>query len=82
MSIALSAMHGDSDGRHKTDNNTESVIHRDDEASLFSDDELRQFAADDAEAGRRIGKILSALFIYTLLAMSVAIWWTMKTVGY
>ena len=82
MSIAMPDMHGASDGRYETHNNPESRVRQDDGASLFSRDEIRQFAADDAEAGRRIGKILSALFIYTLLAMSVAIWWTMKTVGY
>ena len=82
MSIALSTVHGISDVGHETHRNTESVIHRNDGTTLFSGDELRQFAADDAEAGRRIGKILSALFIYTLLAMSVAVWWTLKTVGH
>lgn len=51
-----------------------------DERPLFSGEELRQFASDDVEAGRRIGKILSALFIYTLLAMSIATWWTFRTV--
>lgn len=52
-----------------------------DESSLFTREELRQFAADDAEAGGRIGKILSALFIYTLVAMSIVTWWTFRTVG-
>lgn len=50
--------------------------------SLFDQEELRQFASDDAEAGRRIGKILAALFIYTVFAMSIAIWWTFRTVGH
>lgn len=50
--------------------------------SLFDQEELRQFASDDAEAGRRIGKILAALFIYTIFAMSIAIWWTFRTVGH
>lgn len=53
-----------------------------DESSLFTREELRQFAADDAEAGGRIGKILSALFIYTLVAMSIVTWWTFRTVGH
>lgn len=48
---------------------------------LFSREEIRQFDSDDAEAGRRIGKILTTLFVYTLLAMSVVIWWTLKTVN-
>ncbi len=50
--------------------------------SLFTQEELREFAKDDAEAGRRIGKILASLFIYTVIAMSVAIWWTFRTVGH
>lgn len=49
---------------------------------LFTSDEIRQFDADDMEAGRRIGKILTALFIYTLIAMSVVIVWTLRTVGF
>lgn len=48
--------------------------------TLFARDELRQFSAEDAEAGRRIAKILAALFIYTLIAMSVVTWWTFRTV--
>ena len=48
---------------------------------LFSREELRQFESDDAEAGRRIGKILTTLFVYTLVAMSIVIWWTLKTVN-
>lgn len=80
MSVSLS---GVSDARSEINNdNIEASIRHNDDAPLFSGDELRQFAADDAEAGRRIGKILSALFIYTLLAMSVAVWWTLKTVGH
>lgn len=80
MSVSLS---GVSDARSEINNsNVETSICHNDDAPLFSGDELRQFAVDDAEAGRRIGKILSALFIYTLLAMSVAVWWTLKTVGH
>lgn len=79
MSIA---MQGTSIVGHETQTNKESAINRSVETSLFSGDELLEFAADDAEAGRRIGKILSALFIYTLLAMSVAVWWTLKTIGH
>ncbi len=79
MSIA---MQGISIFGHETQTNKEIAVNRGVETSLFSGDELLEFAADDAEAGRRIGKILSALFIYTLLAMSVAVWWTLKTVGH
>ena len=49
---------------------------------FFSRQEIRQFDSDDAEAGRRIGKILTTLFVYTLIAMSVVIWWTLRTVGH
>ncbi len=47
---------------------------------LFTREELRQFEADDVEAGRRIGKILTSLFIYTLIAMSVVIWWSLQVI--
>lgn len=53
-----------------------------DEQSLFSREELTQFEADDIQIMSRIGKILSALFVYTVIAMSVAIWWTLRTVGH
>ena len=50
------------------------------ESDLFSQDEIRQFAADDSEAGRRIGKILATLFVYTLIAMVIVTWWTFSVV--
>jgi hypothetical protein len=43
---------------------------------LFEKSELQQFITDDQAAGRAICKMLSALFIYTLLAMSLAASWT------
>ena len=43
---------------------------------LFDKNELQQFVADDQSAGRSICKMLSALFIYTLIAMSIAAGWT------
>ena len=49
-------------------------------SDLFSEDEICQFADDDAEAGRRIGKILATLFIYTLIAMAVVTCWTFSVV--
>ena len=53
------------------------VAHPNEEATpLFTNNELREFAAEDAKAARVIGKILSTLFIYTLLAMAVVICWT------
>lgn len=47
---------------------------------LFSPDEICQFDADDAEAGRRIAKILATLFVYTLFAMGIVGWWTFRVV--
>ena len=48
---------------------------------LFSREEIRQFDSDDAEAGRRIGKILTTLFVYTLIAMSIVIWWSVSVIN-
>ena len=48
---------------------------------LFSREEIRQFDSDDAEAGRRIGKILTTLFVYTLIAMTVVIWWSISVIN-
>jgi hypothetical protein len=45
-------------------------------AELFDKTELRQFEADDVEAGRAIGKMLSILFIYTVIAMTIVSVWT------
>jgi len=47
---------------------------------LFTREELREFESDDAEAGRRIGKILTTLFVYTLIAMTVVIWWSLQVI--
>ena len=43
---------------------------------LFDKSELAEFVAADQSAGRSICKMLSALFIYTLIAMSIAAGWT------
>ena len=50
-------------------------------AELFDKSELRQFEADDVEAGRAIGKMLSILFIYTLIAMSIVSVWTISAIN-
>ncbi len=39
---------------------------------LFAPEEIKQFDADDAEAGQAIGKMLSLLFLYTVFAMTVS----------
>ena len=44
----------------------------------FTAEEYRQFAADDGRAGRVIGWLLCALFVYTILVASAAIWWTLN----
>jgi hypothetical protein len=46
------------------------------DAPLFSAVEVEQFSADDVTAGSAIGKMLSALFLYTIFAMGIAGWWT------
>jgi hypothetical protein len=48
--------------------------------SLFSPVEVEQFAADDVQAGGAIGKMLSALFLYTVFAMGIAGWWTYSAI--
>ena len=50
------------------------------EAPLFSPVEVEQFSADDVTAGGAIGKMLSALFLYTILAMGIAGWWTYSSI--
>ena len=82
MSITLPATHRTFDASPTTRSSLANDLPQEVEPSLFSREELREFAADDAAAGRRIGMILTALFIYTLIAMSVAIWWTFRTVGH
>ena len=51
------------------------------DASLFSAVEIEQFGADDVQAGGAIGKMLSALFFYTVIAMGIAGWWTWSSVN-
>ena len=51
------------------------------DAPLFSAVEVEQFSADDVTAGSAIGKMLSALFLYTVVAMSIASYWTWSAVN-
>lgn len=46
---------------------------------LFSKNELKQFASDDVVAGSAIGKMLTAFFAYTVVAMSLVAWWTFNS---
>lgn len=50
-------------------------------APLFNQAELEQFDADDTVAGRAIGKMLSWFFLYTIIAMSIAAWWTYSAIN-
>ena len=50
-------------------------------AELFSQAEIEQFGADDVTAGGAIGKMLSALFLYTVFAMGIAGWWTYSSIN-
>ena len=54
-----------------------SAVH---DAPLFSAVEIEQFGADDVQAGGAIGKMLSALFFYTVIAMGIAGWWTYSSI--
>lgn len=49
--------------------------------TLFTEEELQQFEVDDRAAGSSIARILSTLFVYTLLVMLLVIIWTMRTVA-
>ena len=82
MSLTLPATHRTSEVSQSSRYSSDNDFNPQEAPSLFTREELRQFAADDAEAGRRIGKILAALFIYTIVAMSVAIWWSFRTIGH
>ena len=42
----------------------------------FDQTDLAEFDAADISAGSSICKMLSILFIYTLIAMSCVAWWT------
>ena len=43
---------------------------------LFTKDDLNEFVSEDVAAGRIICKMLSILFIYTIVAMSIVSYWT------
>lgn len=62
-----------------SDTATHSATHE--PAELFSQVEIEQFGADDVTAGGAIGKMLSALFLYTVFAMGIAGWWTYSSIN-
>lgn len=41
----------------------------------FDRDDLVEFKEDDTEAASNIGKMLTAFFFYSLLAMAFVSWW-------
>jgi hypothetical protein len=41
----------------------------------FDRDDLVEFTEDDTEAASNIGKMLTAFFFYSLLAMAFVSWW-------
>lgn len=46
----------------------------------FTPQEVRELEADDDKAGTQIGKILSGLFVYTAIVMSIAALWTYRAI--
>ena len=51
------------------------------ETPIFTPVEVEQFEADDVVAGSAIGRMLSILFLYTVLAMSFVAWWTFSSIA-
>ena len=63
-----------------SDTSAPAVHASEDHAELFTQVEIEQFGADDVTAGGAIGKMLSALFLYTVFAMGIAGWWTYSSI--
>ena len=58
-----------------TDHDTAAPLmeaHAPTDAPLFSSAELREFDADDVEAGKNICKMLSLFFFYTVIVMGIS----------
>jgi len=49
-------------------------------SDLFDPQELREFDADDVEAGRNICKMLSLFFFYTVIVMGLSTYVTIRWV--
>ena len=47
----------------------------------FSPEDLESFDDDDTEAGKNIGKMLSLFFLYTIVVMSLAAYWTFASIA-
>lgn len=54
--------------------------HSESATPLFEQDELTQFDQDDVTAGRAICKMLSLFFLYTVIVMAIAGYWTATAV--
>lgn len=50
------------------------------EEQLFDREELKQFGADDVEAGQAICKMLSMFFFYTVIVMGLSTYVTYRWV--
>jgi hypothetical protein len=48
--------------------------------ALFSREEIRQFDADDVDAGKNLCKMLSLFFFYTVIVMGLSTYVTYKWV--
>ena len=57
---------------------TTDSVHED---AVFSKQQIREFHADDAAAMGTIARIMTALFTYTVVIMSVVILWTFAVVS-
>lgn len=47
----------------------------------FDPKEIESFDSDDTQAGRAIGKMLSWFFLYTIIVMSLAAYWTYRSIS-
>lgn len=45
-------------------------------AEIFDREDVAEFDADDAKAGRVIGKLLTLFFVYTIVATGIVGLWT------
>jgi hypothetical protein len=52
-----------------------------DQEHLFNREELKQFGADDVEAGKNICKMLSLFFFYTVIVMALSTYITWRWIS-
>ena len=46
----------------------------------FNDQDLKDFDADDVDAGKTLGRLLSFFFMYTIIAVGMVCWFTWEAV--